>query len=156
MRQWRVAYESVEVDRHANLREQFPSPLALLLDRDDAQPRGLLSQKNIFTNGQRRDQVEFLIDDADASRLGSLRAVHRNGLAINLNRAFVQRVSSAKNAYQCALSSSVFTKQSVDLTGTQIKIDAAQRMHAGERFIDSPHRQERLRIVCRVSHGSSI
>ncbi len=81
------------------------------------------------------NQVQFLIDDADALPQCFARIGKTHRLTIEQNFALGGLLRSGENMHQRGLAGTVFTDQTVNFTGVEIKVHVIQRQHAGE-FLD--------------------
>ena len=102
----------------------------------------LAAEKEIGGDVELRHEVELLRDDHDARRVRFARVGEAHGLTGQRDRALVVRDDARKHVHQRALARAVLAEQDVDLARVQVEIDAAQRAHPAEAFLDPPHLQQ--------------
>src|SRR5439155_11147908 len=77
-----------------------------------------------------------------------------NGLAVNPDGAGVGPVGAAKNLDEGALPRAIFPEQREHFTCEEIKSPVLDRAHAGKRFLDPDHFQQRCAGGRHLSDGS--
>ena len=105
----------------------------------------LVAQEDVLRDGEPRHQVELLVDRGDAELHRGLRRGQRDGLALPEDLALVGLVAGGEHLDQGRLAGAVLPQQAVDLAGTDVEVDAAEREHAGEALHDAAHLEERGR-----------
>ena len=71
------------------------------------------SEKNIFTHSHRIDQIELLVNDAQAPAQRLNRCGMLNDLPIKLNRTLILFIDAGQNLHQCRFSCSIFSNNSI-------------------------------------------
>src|SRR5688572_22873340 len=108
---------------------------------DNAEPRRLAAEKNVFTNGQFLNQRQLLEDDCDARRLRIAYALELPRLIIYKNLAFerARRINTRKHLHQRRFSRTVLSYQGMKFSCIKRKADAVKRPNAGELLDDVAH-----------------
>ena len=117
----------------------------------------LIAQEHVFSNGQQRDQGQFLVNNDDAHRLAVLLVLELTELSVivdfagvaarrigDLARVAARRVGPGEHVHQCGFSRAVFPDQRVDLAFLHLQVHVVQRFHAGELLGDGAHFQKCL------------
>ena len=91
----------------------------------------LTAQLDIFGDGESGDEHEFLVDHANAQLHGLVGRVDGDGFAVELNGALesaggVDDGHAEQNVHQRGLASAVFAHEGVDLTGSDLELDALE------------------------------
>ena len=102
----------------------------------------LAAEKDVRRDAQLRDEVELLVDDGDARRLGVAHACEADRLAGDPDLAVIGRVDAGEDLHQRRLAGAVLAHQSVDLAAAQVEIHPAQGRHAGEALGDARRLEE--------------
>ena len=101
---------------------------------DEAEALGLATEKQIFRNGEVRQEIDLLIDRADAERLGMHDVAGIDRRAIEAHLPAIPAIGTGQNLDEGGFPRPVLAEQSVDLAGTEIEIDLVQRGHAMKVF----------------------
>ena len=149
-----VAAERFRIDGHSDAIEQLPAAAVFAGDGQPTEPAAFLPQEDVLPRGQRRHEVELLVDDADTGPPSRRGSAELNGASVDFDRTGVRRDGSAQDLDQRALAGPVFAHQGQHFAGVQIQVHAAQGPHAGIGLFDSPHPQQRWGISGRSSHES--
>ena len=99
-----------------------------------------------------RDEVELLIDRADAECLRITRRIERDRTAIDENLAGIARARAAEHPHQRRLAGAVLAEQHVHFAALQVERHIVQRANAWELFRDASHFEQR-RVGGRVRHA---
>ena len=120
--------------RHPEVGEQRRWPCVVQrAPVDDARPaRRRRAEEDVLRHRQVRDEVELLVDDADAERERVARAVDRRRLAVEPDLAGVLAIRAAENLHQRRLAGAVLAEQHVHVAGVERQIDAVERDDARE------------------------
>ncbi len=111
---------------------------------DDAgHPRRRRPEKNIFGDRELRNEVQLLIDDADAERERVARAADLHRLAMDDDLARVLAIRAAEDLHQRRLPGAVLAEEHVHVAGLERQVDAVERDDARERLADPPHLEDR-------------
>ena len=98
-----------------------------------------MGQEHIFIDGQVIDQVQLLMDEADARVQG----IHRGGkalhLAVQTDAAAVRRENAAQNVHQGGLAGAVFSQQRAYLAGRQLEVHVLKYIVGPEGLVDFFH-----------------
>ena len=115
-----------------------------------------VADDDIFAGGEVGEQVEFLIDDADAETLRVQRSGDFDGRAVERNGAAIGARGAGQNARQGALAGAVFAHQGVHFAGAEVEIRALERVDAAVALGD-PYRLEVVGqvLLCRRGGVSS-
>jgi hypothetical protein len=113
-----------------------------------AEAVGLAAQEDVLGDVAVRQQVELLVDDADARALGLERMRERHLLAEELDLALVGRVGAAQDFHERRLAGAVLADQGVDLAYLAGEVDAGEGGDGAEALDHAPH-LERARAAGR-------
>ena len=105
-----------------------------------------VADDDVFADGEVGEQVEFLIDDADAEALRVQRGGDFDRRAIQRNEAAIGARGPGENARQRALAGAVLAHQGVHFPGAEREIRAFERIDAAVVFGDS----YRLKVLGQV------
>ena len=119
---------------------------------DQAAAARLAPEEDVLGDGAFGEQVELLEDGRHPGGLRLERVGEGDGLSVEVDGAAVGRVHAGEDLHQGGLPGAVLPDESVDLTGADVQVDAAEDLHAEERLGDPPHPQQRSR---RSAHGST-
>ena len=111
----------------------------------------LAAEENVLGDGHELDEIEFLINDADAGR--HRLAGGETGVAPTLedDLAAVGLIGPGQDFDQRRLAGPILAEQRVNLPSAARKRDVAQRLDAAERLRDIQHFENRG-----VGHGLSV
>ena len=137
-----TAARSTSMSR-SSAREQLRGPPAHLAPVDPAEPARLAADEDVLRHRQVRAEVDLLVDGADPGLLRLQRAGEAHRLAVQRDRAGVDRVDAGQHLDQRRLAGAVLAHQGVDLAGEEPEVDVVERRDAGERLADPRHRQDR-------------
>ena len=101
------------------------------------------AEKDVLGHRQVRNEIQLLVDDANAERQRVARAVDVDRLAAHADLAAVLAIRAAENLHQRGLAGAVLAEQHVHFAGVQRQIDAVERDDA------------RKASGCRASRGSA-
>ena len=101
---------------------------------DHAPAHGLATQIEVFSDGERRDQVDFLIDGANTQRLRFVGAVWLNRLPLQQNRASVFAVDAGDQLDEGRFACAVFTEHRMDFARVEVEVDVGEGFDATECF----------------------
>ncbi len=96
----------------------------------------LAAEEDVFRNRQLRDQVQLLMDNADARFLRVLRPVERHLFTEKILAAGVFLVDAGQHFHHGGLTGAVFSHQRHHLAGIDAEGSAGKRLHAGKGFIN--------------------
>ncbi len=109
---------------------------------------GLVAEHDVVDRVERRDQIELLIDHADAQIFGCARRVDGNGLAIDRNFAGVGALRAGQDLHERRFAGAVFADQCVHFAGLQVERNVFERANTGKRLPDAAHLEERTSRLC--------
>ena len=101
----------------------------------------LTANEHVLRYRQVIHHVQFLVDNADTGNLRFTDVAEAHLLTQILDGAAILLMDAAQHLDQCGFTGTVLAHQCVNFAGTQIKIDAPQRMHTGEILLDALHLQ---------------
>ena len=110
---------------------------------DDRPAHRLAAEEDVLRDRPLRQEVELLVDDADAGSLGILRVAEAHFLAGHANRSGLGDVRSGEDLHQRRLARAVLAQHRVDLSGAQVEVDLAEHRDAEERLADAAHLEQR-------------
>ena len=123
---------------------------------DDLFPRLLLLQEahfvrldaedDVVEDGEAFDQLEVLVDHADAERVGVVRVADLDLAAVLVDLAFLRLIKAEEDAHERRFACAVFTEQGVDLTLFELQGDVVVGDDTGETFCDVEHLDRVLRF----------
>jgi hypothetical protein len=133
------AERPLDVDVDAEPLEALPCQFARRAPRNQAEPTRLATQRQILRNRHGRDEIDFLIDRADAERAGFARAADLDLAAIETDHALVARERAGHDLDQRRLARAILAHERMDFAGLDAEIDAVQRPNAGEGLRHARH-----------------
>jgi hypothetical protein len=112
-----------------------------------ARQRDLVAKKDVLRHRELRHQHQLLVDDHDP---GALRVAHVHGLQRlpfpeDLAIPGAIRIDPGQHLHQRRFARAVLAAQADAFARRHGQIDTVQSLHAGKRFDDAVHRQQRLR-----------
>ncbi len=110
---------------------------------DQPEPARLAAERQVLGHRHRRDEIDFLVDRADAEGLRLAGRADLDRMAVEPDLAPVAAQSAGQDLDQRRLAGAVFAHQRVDFAGFDPKIDPLQRPHAGKRLRDPEHLNSR-------------
>ena len=142
------------IDADVDPAEPFLRLTAFVGAGDESDTRLLAPEKNIFASRKARHEVEFLVYDGDAQPPRVLGRGDVNGPAVNPDGAGVGALGAAKHLDERALARAVFPEQREHFAREEIEPPVLDRTHAGKRFLDPDHFQQRCAGRRHLSDGS--
>jgi hypothetical protein len=112
---------------------------------DEPATARLAGKKDVLGHRQVRHQVQLLVNDGDAHRLGLVRRREMAHLALVAERAFVRRELAADDLHQRRLAGTVLAAHRVHFAAPQREAHTGQRHHIEEALGDAVQLQQRLR-----------
>jgi hypothetical protein len=119
---------------------------------DEAEAVGLAAEVDVLGDVAVRQQVELLVDDADAGALGIERVRERDAASEQRDLALVGVVRAAEDLHQRRLAGAVLADQRVHLADAAVEVDAVDRGDGAEALHDAAH-LERVRRSVRSAGG---
>ena len=115
--------------------ELVQKALRVSCNRSPVDPRsepGLVAERQVLGDGERLDQVQLLMNDADScgERGGGIMEPDR--LAADLDRAQVRTEHASQHLDQCALAGTILTAEGMNLATAQLEVDTVQSLDRGE------------------------
>ncbi len=107
-------------------------------------PVRLASEKDVRGGVEGVDQLELLMDHADAEPAGVGGSVHHHRRAVDGDLAGVRPMDAAEDLHQRRLARAVLADQPDDLAGSHVEVHSIERDHAGKSLGDSRHLQQRI------------
>ncbi len=145
----RIDVEPVALDDLAGARPH----LAAVDPRAEA--ARLVTEEDVLGHAAFGNQVDFLVDRADARALRGTRAVERHGHAVDADLARIGLVKAGEDLDQRRLAGAVLAHQPVHLARAQRQRHAVQRAHDAERLADAVRfEHDGLAVGARVGAGS--
>jgi len=99
------------------------------------------TEKDVFSDGDRWNRSQFLVDHADSVRHGPGRRSKLDRFSIEHDFAFVGRMDTAQYFHEGALARAIFSKEPVDFAFPQREIDIGKGDRAAKAFDDAGERQ---------------
>ena len=150
LREAQASDRRARIERHAEVEQQCRRAFVQRAPVDDAAPaRRQFAQKNVLGGRQVRNEVELLVDDADAAIARIARAGNLHGQAVETNLAGVLAIGAAQNLHQRRLAGAVLSEQHVHVAGFDGEVHGVERDHAGKGLADPAH-FERGRPIARI------
>ena len=134
-----VLDEGVRVDAQAVFlaqREDLFPGLGLL---QKARLVRLDAEDDVVEDGEAFHQLEVLVHHPDAERVGVVRVVDVDDLAVFLDRAFFRLVQAEQDAHQRGFARAVLAEQRVNLAAPQLQGDVVIGLDPGEFLRDVQH-----------------
>ena len=94
-------------------------------------------EQYVFADGEPRDQIALLMDDADAGGDRVARTLEANGDAVEAQFALVGPMDAGDDLDQRRLAGAVFAEQRMDRAAAQRQRDVLQREHARESLVNA-------------------
>jgi hypothetical protein len=139
----------IEVDLGQQLGAARPRRAAVD-QRQAADQPGEAVDEQVLGDAQILEEVELLVDEGDAARLGVARAARLVGGAVQRHAAAVHAVHAAQDVHRRRLAGAVLADQPQHLAGGQREADLVQHLDAEEALADLLELQQR-RAHCRPS-----
>ena len=140
-------HQRARVERHPEIGQQPRRPSVQFGPVDEATPPDRRrAKKDVFRDREMRNEVELLIDHADAERQRVARAPDLDSPSVDPNVAGVLRVGTAEDLHQRRLPCAVFAEQHVDGARLQRQVDAVERDDTGKCLTDPPHLEDRRAV----------
>ncbi len=125
--------------RQADVGQQFPRPVGhapMMDERQPAETRKALD-KDVLGDRQVGEQVELLVDEADAGRRGVGRPLRLVEPAAEVHGAAFRTQHAAHDVHQRRLAGAVLADQAEHAAGMEIEVDAVEHLHAEEGLADA-------------------
>ena len=133
----KVAHQSVALKAQIQLRQQFVRFGIHGFPVDFAKPvHELTAEEDVLRNGELRDQVQLLVDDADARFLRGFRAVEGGLFTQPQQRTGIALVDTGQHFHHGGFAGAVFAHQRHDAPGIDVQRRAGEGFYARERLID--------------------
>ena len=91
------------------------------------------------------NEVELLVDDGDARRLGIAHAGEADVFAVDADRSLIVGIDAGQDLHQRRFAGAVFAHQRMDFAGPELEADVAKRCDAAETLGDAAGGQDRAR-----------
>ncbi len=127
--------------------EQRQRLLAQHATIDQAETRRQMAEKQVFSDGHFRHQVQFLVNHCHTTGDAVSGAFERHRLFADLQVAAARDVGTAQDLEQRGLAGAVFTHQGMDLPRMGNETDIGQRLHAGKGLADPVESQAAADVV---------
>ena len=114
---------------------------AHVLAVEHAETGDFAAEKQALGDGQMFGEIEFLVDDDDAERLGGAIRRQLDRLAVEQDLAGGRLLEAGENLDERGLAGTVLAHERMDFAGAKIEIDAEEHLHAAEGLADSPRGQ---------------
>ena len=102
------------------------------------------AEKDVLGHRAERNEVDFLVDGADAPTLGVLRRREVDGLAAEDDRARVAAIGAGQHLDHRRLAGAVLADEGHDLAWLDLERGGGQRLHALEALVDVAHDEKRI------------
>ncbi len=135
LRDGHIVYLLVGVDVEAVFIADLPDPSAGFGKVEPA----LEAEDDVLRRGEDIDELEVLVDHADAVRERVLRGSDRHRLAMDIDLPFVGKVDAGEHIHQRGLAAAVFTQQGQDLALVQLESHGVIRRDLAEPLGDVLH-----------------
>ncbi len=129
-----VGERAIDVEVEAEAGEGGAGAHAGVVPADEAQAGALAAEADVFRDGEVGDEVDLLVNGADAGGLGLARGARVDGFAVNEGLAGVARVDAGEGFDERAFARSVLAHERVDLAGARAEVHAVERDDARETF----------------------
>src|SRR5690606_30185944 len=100
------------------------------------------SEEDVLGDGAIRQEVELLVDDADATLLRLTGMVELHRLAIEHDLPGIRLVDPGDDLHQGRLAGTVLAHDGMDLARKDVEVDVVQRPHTRERLRDPAQREQ--------------
>ena len=98
-----------------------------------------LAHPDIVCSREHINQLEVLVDHADAQFLGVLGRIDGHFPAVYKNLTRIRLVDAGEHVHQSGLAGTVLSQQGQNLTGTDLQIDCVVGNHRAEALGDATH-----------------
>ena len=133
------AERALDVDVDIEPREPLARDGARLAPGNQAEPARLAAEREVLGHRHGRDEIDFLVDRADAHRARLAGRADIDGAAVDANFALVAANRAGHDLDQRRLAGAVLSHQRMHFAGLDAEIDAIQRPHAGKRLGNAEH-----------------
>ncbi len=118
-------------------------PLHRRLVEHDGSARPLAAEEHVRDDVEVVGQRQVLVDDLDPESSGVARSVDVDGLALDENLAFVERIDAGNALDQRRLAGAVVADEGHHLSSAHLEVDLVERLHGAERLRGVSHFKER-------------
>ena len=133
----KVAHQSVALKAQIQLRQQFVRFGIHGFPVDFAKPvHELTAEEDVLRNGELRDQVQLLVDDANARFLRGFRAVEGGLFTQPQQRTGIALIDPGQHFHHGGFARAVFAHQRHYAPGIDVQRRAREGFNARERLID--------------------
>ena len=101
---------------------------------EGSKDKRLAAKEDVLGRGQFGNQIEFLVDDRDASAFGVLNARETNRRALDPDLAVIVDMHAGEDLHQGRFAGAVLPHKRVDFAAPQVEVDVAKRRHSGKGF----------------------
>src|SRR5690606_18421783 len=108
---------------------------------------GFVAQHDVFGHGEHGNQLEMLVNHADAERDGVVWIANCDRPAINQDFALIWLVQPVDEVHQGAFARAVFAQQAQDLTLVELEVDMVIGEHAWKPLGEAAYFQHGDRVV---------
>ncbi|GAB3981986.1 hypothetical protein GCM10027615_63730 [Plantactinospora veratri] len=112
---------------------------------DEPSAYRFMAQVHVLRDGALRQQVELLVDDADAGPLRVARTAERAGFTREFDGALVRAVSARDDLHEGGLPGTVLTDDGVHLARPDVEVDTVEDAYPEEGLSDAPQGEQRRR-----------
>ena len=117
--------------------ELLCAPVQGAVVEEDAGAALLAPDEDVLRDREVGHEVEFLVDDRDAELLRVTRALDRELLAVQPERAGVGRVDARQQLHEGRLAGAVLADEREHLAVAQVEPHVIERLHSGEALAHS-------------------
>ena len=128
------AERAFDIDFKIEPLEPHARARARLAPGNQSEAARLAPQSQILDHRHRRNQIDFLVDGADAQSAGLAGGADLDGMAVEADFAFVAAKRAGHDFDQGRLARAVFSQQGVHLAGVDTEIDLVKRPHSRKRL----------------------
>ena len=100
-------------------------------------PQGFAAEEYVLGNRQLGDQIQLLVDDADALILGVARAIEPVSLPLIGESAGIGLIDPGQHLHQGGFAGAIFTQQGHDAARIDVETGLIQRLDARELLVDT-------------------
>jgi hypothetical protein len=120
--------------------------VSALADAAPGDPRfRMTAETNVLGYGKIRDEVDLLINGADAEALSVGGRMGADGLSVEEDIASIAGVNASENFDESGFAGAVFAHEGMDFTRAEGEIDGGEGFDARERFGDCAELEDDLR-----------
>ena len=147
----RARRSTLEAEAPGELRHRAGLPIA-----PEPEPAALVAHDHVLERGHGPDQLEVLVDHADAVADGVARLVDVDRPTVDPDLAAVGAIEAGEDVHQRRLAGAVLAEQRVQLARTELELRVVEGDRGAEALVDRLHAKARRRGHAVPGYGTMI